>query len=283
MTRPAERGAWSPQRISFSRNDGLPKYVAISRAITAAITEEELAVGEPLPSQKELAESFGVTLMTVRQAIQLLIEQGLLVTEQGKGTYVGRAAFRLPMGRLSSLAVQVAASGRTLRTEVLGFEPIEVSPLEQHRMGLESPAAYELVRLRFVDGDPFILQSSVLPLALGARIDAAALGERSLYELIEESTGTAVGRAHETVQATNLDAESAELLGRREGEAALLSSRLTFSTTGSAVVDDRALTAGDSVVVSVDRQADERGLSLLLSSDAPVLADSSLPFVRGGR
>lgn len=274
---------WSPQRISFSRNDGLPKYVAIAHAITAAITAEELTAGEFLPSQKELAESFGVTLMTVRQAIQMLTERGLLGTEQGKGTYVGSRPFRLPMGRLASLSAEVAASGRELRTEVLGYGPIQVSPLEQQRMGIDTPEAFELVRLRFVDGDPFILQTSLLPPAIGHRVDAARLAEHSLYDLLAEGLGIRVDRASETVQATSLDAESAQLLGREPGEAALLSSRLTFSTDGVAVVDDRALTAGDSVVVSAERESNESGLSLLLSSDAPSLADSSLPFMRGRR
>lgn len=274
---------WTPQRISFSRHDGLPKYVAISRAITLAITDGELTAGETLPAQKELAESFGVTLMTVRQAIQLLTEQGLLTTEQGKGTFVRNRPFHLPLGRLASLAAQVEASGRSLSTEVLGFSSIEISPLEQHRMRLPSPEAVELVRLRFVDGAPFILQTSLLPPQLAAPLDPSTLVERSLYELLQEAHGIRVERANETVQATSLDLESARLLARSEGESALLSSRLTFSSTGTPVVDDRALTAGDTVVVSAERQANEAGLSLLLSSDAEALTDSSQPFMRGGR
>ncbi|PRI11177.1 GntR family transcriptional regulator [Leucobacter massiliensis] len=275
--------AWTPQRISFSRNDGLPKYVAIARAITLAITDGELTAGQTLPSQKELAESFGVTVMTVRQAIQLLTEQELLTTEQGKGTYVRGAQFRLPLGRLASLAAEVEASGRTLSTEVLGFAPIEISPIEQQRMGLDAPEAVELIRLRFVDGVPFILQTSLLPPALAAALDPAALAERSLYEMLETTHGIRVERASETVQATSLDAESARLLGRRAGEPALLSSRLTFSADGVPVTDDRALTAGDAVVVSAERHANHGGMSLQLSSDAEALADSSLPFMRGGR
>ncbi|UGS26722.1 GntR family transcriptional regulator [Microbacterium resistens] len=276
-------GTWSPQRISFSRNDGLPKYVAIARAITLAITDGELTAGETLPAQKELAESFGVTLMTVRQAIQLLTEQDLLTTEQGKGTYVRSRPFHLPLGRLASLAAQVEASGRRLSTEVLGFAPIEISPLEQQRMGLPAPEAVELVRLRFVDGVPFILQTSLLPPEFARGVEPDELVERSLYDVLQDAHGIRVERAHETVQATSLDDESARLLGRRTGESALLSSRLTFSSDGIPVLDDRALTAGDTVVVSAERHANDGGLSLVLSRDATALADSSLPFMRGSR
>jgi GntR family transcriptional regulator len=274
---------WSPQRISFNRNDGTPKYVAISRAIASAIVEHELTSGESLPSQKELAESFGVTVMTVRQAIQVLIEQGLLSVEQGKGTFVSGRPYRLPLGPLSSFAAQIEASGRTLRTEVLGYAVIEVSPIEQVRMGLITPEAFELVRLRIVDGEPLVLQTSLLPREIGMGLDIAALKSRSLYDLLYSDAGIRIERATETIQATNLDAESARLLRMTAGDAALLSARLTFSIEGMTVVDDRALTAGSSVVVSADRRADEPGLPLTPSSDVASVADVSVPFVRGRR
>lgn len=274
---------WSPQRISFSRDDGLPKYIAISRAVASAITEQELRAGDGLPSQKELAESFGVTVMTVRQAIQLLTEQGLVTSEQGRGTYVRSQPFRLPLGPLASFAAQITATGRTLQTEVLGYAAIEVSPFEQQRMSLQTSEAFELVRLRRVDGIPLVLQTSLLPPELGRAIDVDALESRSLYELLHSELGIDVDRATETVQATNLDAESAVLLECEPGAAALLSARLTFSAEGVAVVDDRALTAGDGLVVSAERRADESGFALMLSSDAPAIADGSAPFVRGGR
>lgn len=271
--------SWSPGRISFNRDDGLPKYVAIARAIALAITERELTEGQPLPSQKELAESFGVTIMTVRQAIQTLTEQGLVSSEQGRGTYVRVQPHRLATGPLASFAAQMEASGRALQTEVLGHGPVSVSPLEQSRMSLATPDAYEVVRLRVVDGEPLILQTSLLPRGIADRIDASQLGERSLYEMLATDAGVVVGRATETVQATDLDAESASLLRRSPGEAALLSARLSFGTDGAAIVDDRALMAGDRVVVSSERRAGEAGLALTLSDNAPVLRETQ-PFMR---
>lgn len=274
---------WSPPDISFSRNDGLPKYVAIARAVSSAITEGELKAGETLPSQKELAESFGVTLMTVRQAIQILTDQNLLSSEQGKGTYVRSEPYRMPLGPLASFAAQIEASGHTLRTEVLGHGIVEVSPIEQRRMKLTAPEAFELVRLRFVDGEPLVLQTSLLPREIAEGVDISSLESRSLYDVLYADLGIRIGRATETVQATNLDSESAQLLNRPPGDAALLSARLTFNVDDRAIVDDRALTAGGSVVVSAERRPDESGLELRLSSDATAFANNSVPFVRGAR
>lgn len=275
-----EPAVWSPQHLSFSRDDGLPKYIAIARAIGQAITEEELKPGEYLPSQKELAESFGVTVMTVRQAIQLLIDQGKLSAEQGKGTYVQSRSYRLPMGPLASFAAQMSAAGMSLRTEVLGFGPIEISPLEQKRMGLPTAEAFELVRLRIVDGEPLVLQTSLLPPAVAAGITPSELETRSLYDVLHSELGIRIKRATETVQATQLDAESAGLLRRTVGEAALLSARLTFSEENNAVIDDRALTAGNRVVIAAEREAGDSPLLLQLSTQDTSLHETT-PFVRG--
>lgn len=259
---------WSPKRISFSRSDGTPKYIAIARAIASGITEGELASGESLPSQRELAEVFGVTVMTVRQAVQQLTEQGLLSAAQGKGTYVTRQPYRLGLGPLSSLAAQFAASGRALRTEILGYAPVEVSPFEQKRMGLFTSHAFELVRLRYIDDRPVILQTSLLAVDIAQSIDIETLTTRSLYGVLHDDLGIQIDRAAETVQAVSLDGEAAALLARPIGEAALLSARLTFGRSGVAVLDDRALTAGDSVVISAEHRSEEHSMGLMLSADA---------------
>lgn len=282
MTRPEPTGLRLPS-ISFRRDDGLPKYIAISRAIALAIVEQEIEPGEMLPPQKELAESFGVTLMTVRQAIQVLVERGLVMTTQGKGTYVRSQPYRLPLGSLASFAAQITDSGRSLRTEVLGYTLVTVSPIEQRRMSLPSDEAFELVRLRYVDDEPLVLQTSLLPPAIGGGLDAAVLENRSLYEVLYSDLGIRIDHATETLQASLLDEDSAEMLRRRPGDAALLSARLTFDDGGRAVVDDRALIAGDKVVVSADRRPDGPGVSLMFTSDAPEVTDASTPFVRGGR
>lgn len=271
---------WSPRRLSFSRSDGTPKYIAIARAIASAITEGELSSGSALPSQKDLADSFGVTVMTVRQAVQLLAEQGLVSAAQGKGTYITQQPYRLPLGPLSSFSAQIAASGRTLRTEILGYAAVDVSPLEQTRMGLSSARAFELVRLRYVDGRPLVLQTSLLTHDISEAVAVESLATRSLYDVLHTDLGVRVERATETVQAISLDAESAGPLKRSVGDAALLSARLTYSEAGAAVLDDRALMAGDSVVISTERRAHEQGVNLILSSDAMNPSEPYSPLSR---
>lgn len=258
----------TPQ-LSFHRSDGTPKYVAIAKSLAVAITDGQFAEGQLLPSQRELADSFGVTIMTVRQAIQLLADQGLVVPSQGRGTYVGRPPYALSLGPLASFAEQIRRTGRTLQTKVLGSGPVDVSPVEQRRMGLATAAAFEIVRLRIVDEQPVIVQTSLLSPAIGGQVEVAELVQRSLYDLLRD-IGVRVASASETVQATSLDAHEARILGRPAGEAALISARLSRDVDGRAILDDRALAAGSSVIISTERKADETGLTLALTEHAQV-------------
>ncbi|MEA2592855.1 MAG: GntR family transcriptional regulator, partial [Actinomycetota bacterium] len=102
-----------------------PKYLRIREALRQEIDAGRYPPGSPLPSQRLLAERFGVTLMTVRQAIGLLEEEGVVTTRQGSGTFVRQRPFVYPLGPLRSLAREIAAAGGDLATTVTGASPGE--------------------------------------------------------------------------------------------------------------------------------------------------------------
>lgn len=262
-----QRKRWVPQPIAFTKHDGLPKYIMIARAIERAIIVRELLAGDVLPSQKDLAKSFNVTVMTMRQAVGVLTEKQILSTEQGRGTFVTESPYQLSMGPLASLADQTAAAGIALRTAVVHLTEVALSPMEQQRMQFSKPAAYELVRLRFIDERPLILQSSLLPLDVGATLNPNELTDRSLYDVLRLEFGIQVEHAVETIEAVQLDQGEAELLGKAPGAVALLSVRLTYDANGTAVVFDRALAPGDSTVVQFERRQGEIGPQLTFSDD----------------
>src|SRR5699024_2817918 len=118
---------------------------------------------------------------------------------EGDRTLVRTQPHRLALGSLASFDDQVRAAGRELTTTVLGHGPVTISPIEQRRMGLPTPEAHELVRLRVVDGEPLILQSTLLPPDLADRLDLAELGHQSLYDMLT-SLGAPVVRATETIR-----------------------------------------------------------------------------------
>lgn len=221
---------------------GRAKYLVIAERLRAAIDAGELAPGATLPSQRELAETHRVTVMTVRQALAQLTEQHLIVSEHGRGTFVAPRAFALPLGPLASLVDEANAAGRRLTTTVLEHGSAQAA---------DGPA-YLIRRLRHLDGEPFALQTSRLPLEAAAQIDVERLTDRALYAVLAEA-GLEVVAASERIHAVNLDADAAALLGREPGTAALLSIRESRTADGTIVLVDRALIPGDLGVISAER------------------------------
>ena len=101
-----------------------PQYLRIYGDLKAKIERGSLAPGEQLPAQRELAERYGVTVMTVRQALQLLDQEELVVVRHGLGTYVAPTRVRFGLGRLLSVAQEVATQGLEVETRSCGASSV---------------------------------------------------------------------------------------------------------------------------------------------------------------
>jgi GntR family transcriptional regulator len=257
-----------------SAADRQPKYLRIHGELLDRITSGRWPVGSPLPSQRELADEFGVSLMTLRQALQLLIDDGLIDTRHGSGTYVA-ARYAYDLGHLRSFADDLAAQGAEISTSLLGAQTVTPPELVGARLG--APATVlRLRRLRLVAGRPLIVQTSYLPApALPASLSQDLLDERGdlrrrgLYTLLAEH-GLTVTQASETITPTTLGRQDASDLARPEGSPALLSHRISFTATGVPIVDDHALLPGDSVAITARRSADHLEVRYALTADRSV-------------
>jgi GntR family transcriptional regulator len=234
-----------------------PKYMAIAADLGQRIRAGEYAAGSALPSQRDLSTSYGVTLATLRQALRVLEDEGLLSQQPGRGTFVAepRAAYRLDS--LRSLADDLVAQGQTVSTEIidqsLGTAPDWVA----ERIG--SGVALRLERVRLLAGRRAVHQVSWVPDPTGARIAETDFSAVSLYAAIA-STGLVVHRATETLRPGLLDDPAAELLRQPAGTPVFVSDRTTYVLDDSPVVFDRATILGTVMEIRTERVA--TGLSL---------------------
>lgn len=251
--------------VRRSRPDrgGTAKYLAICRDVTEAIETGRLLPGSLLPSQKDMADHFGVTVMTLRQALGVLSDQGLLRVEHGRGTFVARRPYRLPIDVLTSFRASVEARGSAMGTQILSAEVVPAPPGVLVRMGLETDQVFALTRLRTVDGVPFVYTMSLLPVEIGTALRIDEVGGASLYDALAEQLGLRVERAVETFHATAMATDAAAALGRSAGSPALVSSRITYTAEGVAVIDDRAIMPGDAVEIATERRVDDLPLQLV--------------------
>ncbi len=208
--------------------DRQPKYLRIHAELQDRITSGQWPAGTSLPAQRDLAAEFGVSIMTLRQALQLLADDGLIAARHGSGTYVA-ARYEYDLGHLRSFAADLAAQGAEIRTRLLAAEII--TPADEVSARLGGPGqVLRLHRLRLADGRPLIMQTSYLPLPLADGLDPSDLAERGLYTVLAEHrrraradrarAGRHAGRGdYHPVRARNVRGGSPRTPGREPGAA----------------------------------------------------------------
>lgn len=214
----------------------LPLYAVLREQLKAQILEGRLRPGERLPSESELTEAFGVSRITVRQALNDLQKEGLLVKAHGKGSFVAQPAVALDLTRLRGLAESLTGAGRTVHTQILSLRHVDAPKDVARAFGMaEGGEVTELQTLRYLDREPLVLSRSWMPRAYGDRLSKADLAHRDILDIYEHDLGVAVGKADVTIGAINADAQHHARLGVAPGAALVVMERKVYSRAGQVV------------------------------------------------
>jgi GntR family transcriptional regulator len=232
--------------VGMKFHSRVPRYHRIADALRERIRVGELASGARLDNQRQLAKSFGVTLMTLRQALELLEREHLITRRHGLGTFVAAPSIDYDIMQLRRFAGDLSAKGERVATRLLGtrFAAADRRMAEALRLA-GRPRVLVVERLRLVDEHPMSLQRSFLPSPLGDEVVRADLALTPLHQVLEFKLGVVVTRASETVSAVRLGRREARDLGCRAGEPAFESERVSYDAGGAPVVFDRAFIPGD--------------------------------------
>ncbi|MBB5518736.1 GntR family transcriptional regulator [Amphiplicatus metriothermophilus] len=225
----------------LSADSAAPLYLRLQRAIRRAIDENVWEPNDALPAERELAARFALSRVTVRKAIDGLVDEGVLTRRHGAGTFVAGRVEK-SFAKLSSFTEDMRARGRTVRSEWLNRSQGTVTPQESLMLGL-SPGSpvYRFHRIRFADDTPMALEYSTIPAFC---LRSANAVKTSLYAALEE-TGCRPTRALQRLRAVNFTAEQAELLGTPAGAAGLLIERRGFARDGRTVEITQSYYRGD--------------------------------------
>jgi GntR family transcriptional regulator len=225
-----------------------PKHAQLREILRRAI-ERELPPGAPIPSERELAERYGVSRLTVRSAIGKLAEEGLLTRARGKGTFTAARRMELQL-YLMSFTGDMKRRGLVPTTEVLE-RAVEIPPLiNANALGLaQGQPAYRLARLRRADGVPLAVERGWYhPGALPGLLEKDL--SQSLYEQIARHYDVRFDHARQTVWAEAADRETARLLGIRAGDPLLVFRRIS-TTRGEPAEDITSWYRGDRYQVTM--------------------------------
>jgi DNA-binding GntR family transcriptional regulator len=219
--------------IVINRSSPVPLYFQVAEQLERAIVDGELAPGDRIANEVTLASELGLSRPTMRQAIQLLVDKGLLVRKRGVGTQVVHGQIRRPV-ELTSLHDDLQRAGQTPHTEVLSCQRVESDePVAQELRLSTGSLVWSLERLRFVGDEPLALLHNFLPVDV-LDLEAVDLAASGLYECLRQA-GVQLRVANQQIGARRAEAREARLLGERRGSPLLTMARTAFDSTGRAV------------------------------------------------
>jgi GntR family transcriptional regulator len=207
----------------------LPRYHRIAEELRERIRGGEWGPGAALPNQRRLAHAFGVTLMTLRQALELLERDHLITRRHGLGTFVAAPTIDYEILKLRRFAGELLPQDASVTTRALDARPAVVDRRASLALGL-SPRACTVL--------------------------TSDLTETSLKQVLEFKLGLVIVRAREAVSAVRLGPREARELACTPGTPAFESERVSFDAAGQPVVFDRVFIPGDRFRITRDLHYD---------------------------
>ncbi|MFC4534746.1 GntR family transcriptional regulator [Sphaerisporangium dianthi] len=219
--------------IDLDRSSPVPLYFQVAEQIAEAIRRGDLVPGSRLDNEILLADQLGLSRPTIRQAIQYLVDKGLLVRKRGVGTQVVHGQVKRTV-ELTSLYDDLRRAGQEPTTKVLSLRPAHADEQIAAVLGVPPGTEVQLLeRVRYAAGEPLALLHNWLPAGLGP-LTAQALEERGLYELLR-SAGVRMRVANQRIGARAATPAEARLLEERRGAPLLTMVRTTYDDQGRAV------------------------------------------------
>ena len=224
----------------------IPLYHQVKDRLLEAIDGGHWSSDQQLPNETKLAELFGVSKITIRQALQELSDLGYIRREQGRGTFVSKPKFGQGPRELMSFTEEMgrhhlAASSRVLERFVT---EADLAVAEHLQLRLNAKVLV-LKRLRLADGEPMGIQTAHIPLDLAPGFDKEDFENVSLYTLLHTRYGIQAAKGQEQYFATSADSDAAVLLGIAAGAPVFAAERVTFTKSGKPFEFTKSIMRGD--------------------------------------
>lgn len=248
--------------LTVDQDSAVPIYYQLAEAIRAKIEAKALRPGDQLPPERVIAEHFGISRMTVRQAMQRLEQDGILAKRRGAGTFVATPRVTASLRWLRGFSSEVGRQRRTAIAEILDLEVRR--PDDRLRRTLSVPdlpgSVIRIRRRRRLENRPVSLETSWLPTHLCKALLDVDLSGRSLYQALREVCGLRLAAGHERLTAAVLDTYEARLLETEPGKPAMLVERITTDDQQRPVEFVRTLLRGDLVAFEAPLTVEESGI-----------------------
>ena len=210
---------------------GAPLYKEVKRKVIDAVRNGEWKPGDVIPSEKKLCERFGVSMGTVRKAVDELAAEGMLIRQQGRGTFVAQHSQDRYLFSYFHI-VRQDGYREYPKVELVEYGHTKADAEAADRLGVAPGVRLtRFVNVLSIGGEPVVIDEIFLPETLFPRFSEKRLRERrtTLYQLYQEEFDITVIRTDERVRAVKADATKARLLGVKVGDPLLHVIRVALS------------------------------------------------------
>lgn len=227
-------------------NSSIPLYMQLAELLRGFIQSDKLQFGDRFPSEMELAESYGVSRITVRKAIEDLVNDGLLIRRQGKGTFASRPKIDREMVNVTSFTDRMQARGMIAGARSMGVKVTPATAKMAALLGVpESSGIAEIQRLRLINDEPVSLETSYLSVERCPGIQHENLVDQSLYQLLDKKYGLRPVFSSKTLELTSASPGESRLLNTVKGAPLFLMTALIYSEQRQAMEFVKIISRGD--------------------------------------
>jgi GntR family transcriptional regulator len=233
-----------------------PLYEQIKEVLRARVLDGTYQPHEQMPSESEMMAAFGVSRITVRQALNDLQNEGLIFRIHGKGTFVSKPKAFQDLGRLQGFGEAMRQMGYETFARVVSIRHIKPTTQVQEKLKLAKRAKVtELQRVRFLNREPISLDITYVPTHVGMKLAKEDLASRDVFAILENDYGLSLGHADLQIGSTLADENLAAQLKVEEGSPVLVIERTTHTSDGTPIDYEHLYYRGDAFQykVRVDR------------------------------
>jgi GntR family transcriptional regulator len=238
---------------------GVPLYQQLKNILKGQILSGVLKPGDKIPPETDLCTRYGVSRITVRQAIHSLVEEGFLYRKQGKGTFVTSPKLRRRLPKLYSFTEDMLELGLRPSSKVLACEVIVADRKTEEILKLPpgEERVNRIVRVRCANDEPILIETTFIPLYLCPGLIEEDLEKGSLYAVLRDKYGLLLDHAYETYEVGKVRKEEAQHLKCRAGLPAFVIERVTYLRNEIPVELTKSVARGDRLRFTVLLVADQ--------------------------
>lgn len=223
----------------------MPVYIQMHNQMREWINSREWEEGRKIPSERDLALQFDVSRMTARQAVNTLVDEGLLERRRGAGTFVALEKVREKMSGVPSFTETVERQGKSPASKLVAFHTKPASISEAEKLMIEhNEEVLIMERIRTADGIPICYEVATIPFKFVEDLSKTQITQH-LFKTLEMEKEMRVERSEQTISATWASESIAEMLGIKRGSSVLRLRQVSYSQEGTPFEYVRSQYVGD--------------------------------------